>query len=110
MVTLTGLCLTRSFSGGGKKSLTILTLPIGSSDNFLRLRFIIYFLPLSPVACTYDPDYIASPCKTHCHYTVEYFTETKVTFFTMAMIEIHSNNTFSIHEGLLCIIKIYSVF
>jgi hypothetical protein len=43
IVILTDLALMSSFSGGGRKSLMILTQPIGSADKFSCLRFVIFF-------------------------------------------------------------------
>jgi hypothetical protein len=68
IVTLTLSSFKTNWSGGGKKSFTILSLPIVSSVYFIL--FFINLSPLSPVSCSENPDYIFPIRESHGYYAV----------------------------------------
>ena len=66
MVTFRLSSLNASWSGDGKKSVMILTGPIGSAVYFVFL--LIYCLSFSPVSCANDPDHVISICESNRQY------------------------------------------
>src|SRR6202035_5223748 len=84
-VTFTLSSRSTSLSGDGRKSSTILTLPI-SPLLYLSVGFFIDRLSFPPVARPENPDLFVSPCETHCHDGALDLAETVVARFVAAVV------------------------
>jgi hypothetical protein len=103
---------TRSFRndnppGPGRESFTILPVFIGSSVYVIFL--LINLLPLSPIACSNDPDSSFSNGKADRHDTALHLAEAEKAIFIPAVIQVFNDNTLKIGKGILGFIERNSV-
>jgi len=78
---------TTSCAGEGRKSLTLINLPIGISE--LIVFFFIINLPLSPISGSKYPDFLLTVNKPDCEDFTAYLTYTEKSFFAFTMFGIN---------------------
>ena len=97
IVTLTFSSFNTNWSGGGRKSLMTLNLPIGSSLYFILL--FIYFPPFSPITRSINADNITPMREPHGHNAVSDTSNTIKSIFLAAMVDILGYDTVRVKKG-----------
>ena len=99
MVTFTLSSFSTNFSGGGRKSLTTLRLPIASSVYFVLV--FIDFPSFSPIACAIDAYYVTTIRKPDRQDTFANMPHAVISILFVAMGNVFRDNTVGIKKSLL---------
>src|SRR5208283_247645 len=86
-------------SGLGRKSLTTLSSPMGSSVYFI---FVFIHPPyLSPISSAVYTNDVPAICKPHCHYAIAHTSDAVKPIFVLAVTNIFNYYTVGIKKSML---------